>query len=115
MAIACVDTGFYVSYYPITIFFEDLGTLMLFVLPGAICVVLWKVFITNRTTPRGNVLALGLDESSATAVELYGRKIPWKALALHALVGAGTFKLGVLAFEAYRYLQEFLASLGVLS
>ncbi|HEV8428592.1 MAG TPA: hypothetical protein VGQ41_11890 [Pyrinomonadaceae bacterium] len=55
------------------------------------------------------------EHSPATAVELYGRKILWKAPALHALVGAGTFKLGVLAFEAYRYLQEFLASLGVFS
>jgi hypothetical protein len=37
------------------------------------------------------------EHSPATAVELYGRKILWKAPALHALVGAGTFKLGVLA------------------
>lgn len=106
----CVDSGFYVSYYPLRILWEDVGVLMLFLFPAAICVVLWKVFVTNRTIPRGNVLALGLDESSATDLELYGRTIPWKTLALRALVGAGTFKLGVLAFEAYRYLQEFLAS-----
>ena len=88
--------------YPLNIFFLDVGELLIFTLPAAICAVLWKVFVTNRTIPRGNILSLGIDDSSATYAELYGRSIPWRTLFLHALVGVVTFKLGVLAFEAYR-------------
>ena len=100
----------YVSYYPMRIFLEDFGVLMLFLLPGAICVVLWKVFITNRITPRGNVLSLGLDENSATSTELYGRKIPWRTLFLHAAVGVATFELGVFGYETYLSIQEWIAN-----
>jgi len=92
--------------YPFDIFIEDAGLLMIVVLPAAICVVLWKVFVTNRTTPRGNILSLGLDESSATYTELYGRSLPWLALFLHALVGVATFKLGVLTFKAWSYILD---------
>lgn len=80
---------------------------------GAICLVLWKVFVTNRITPRGNVLSLGLDETSATTTELYGRKIPWRALFLHAAVGVATFELGVYVYETYLSIQEWIANLNV--
>lgn len=99
--------------YPVNIFVEDISTLMLFVLPAAICVILWKVFVTKRITPRGNVLSLGLDESSATPSELYGQKIPWRSLFLHFLVGLGTFKLGLVAYETCCYFQEWLANLNM--
>ena len=80
---------------------------------GAICLVLWKVFVTNRITPRGNVLSLGLDENSATSTELYGRKIPWRTLFLHAAVGVTTFELGVFVYETVVSIQEWLANLNV--
>ena len=91
--------------YPANIFVEDLNTLMLFIFPAAVCVVLWKVFVTNRVTPRGNVLRLGLDESSATETELYGRKFPWRALFLYAAVGVTTFEFGVFVYETYCSIQ----------
>jgi len=97
--------------YPADIFFLDIGTLMIFLFPAAVCVVLWKVFVTNRTTPRGNVLQLGIDETSATHTELYGRKIPWRALFLHAAVGVTTFEFGVFVYETYRSIQEWFSSL----
>ena len=84
---------------------------MIFLFPAAICAVLWKVFVTNRTTPRGNVLQLGLDETSATPTELYGHKIPWRALFLHAAVGVATFEFGVFVYETYRSIQEWFSSL----
>lgn len=90
--------------YPFDIFIEDAGPLMIFIFPAAIGVVLWKIFITNRTTPRGNILSLGLDERSATYTELYGRSTPWLTLFLYAMVGVATFKLGVFAYEAWLYL-----------
>jgi hypothetical protein len=101
----CPVDSFYVSDYPVNVFSEDLGTLILFIFPAAICVVLWKVFVTNRTTPRGNVLRLGLDESSASDTELYGRKFPWRALFLYAAVGVTTFEFGVLVYETYYSIQ----------
>jgi hypothetical protein len=103
----CPVTSFYVSDYPVNTFTDDLGTLILFIFPAAICVVLWKVFVTNRTTPRGNVLRLGLDETSATETELYGRKFPWRSLFLHAAVGVATFEFGVFVYETYRSIQEW--------
>ena len=98
----CPVESFYVSDYPINTFTDDLGTLVLVLFPAAICVVLWKVFVTNRTTPRGNVLRLGLDETSATETELYGRKIPWRSLFLHAAFGVATFEFGVFVYETLR-------------
>ena len=109
----CPVDSFYVSDYPVNTFAEDLGALILILVPAAICVVLWKVFVTNRTTPRGNVLQLGLDETSATPTELYGRKIPWRALFLHAAVGVATFEFGVFVYETYCSIQEWLASLNL--
>jgi hypothetical protein len=98
----CPVDSFYVSDYPVNAFTDDLGTLVLFIFPAAICVVLWKVFVTNRTAPRGNVLQLGLDETSATHTELYGRKIPWRSLFLYAAVGVTTFEFGVFVYETLR-------------
>ena len=97
--------------YPVNIFIEDFGTLMLFVFPAAVCVILWKVFVTNRTTPRGNILQIGLDETSATHTELYVRKIPWKALFLRAAVGVATFEFGVFVYETYCSIQQWISSL----
>jgi len=110
MVISDDQSWFYVSHYPVYIFLDDLGVLMVYLLPAAICVVLWKVFITNRTTPRGNVLSLGLDETSATPTELYGRKIPWKALFLYASVGVTTFQFGVFIYETFYSIQEWFLS-----
>ena len=87
-----------------------LEMILLAVVLAAICLVLWKVFVTNRTTPRGNVLSLGLDETSATHTELYGRKIPWRTLFMYAAVGLTTFEFGVYVYETCRHVQEWLSN-----
>ena len=92
------------------VFFIDVGLLMIAAVPAAIVVALWKIFVTNRITPRGNVLALGLNETSATKVELYGRGIPWRALFLRASLAAVTFQLGVFSFDLNYYVQDLLRS-----
>jgi hypothetical protein len=91
-------------------FFFDLGQFLPVVVPLAIGYTLWRIFVTNRTNPAGSLI-LGLDENAATYTELYSRRIPWSKLAIYVLTSAVTFKLGVIAFEAYYYLQEFLSSL----
>jgi hypothetical protein len=88
-----------------------LEVILVAVILGAFCVVLWKVFITNRITPRGNVLSLGLDETSATHSELYGRRIPWRTLFIYAAAGVTTFELGVSVYETVRNVQQWIANL----
>lgn len=92
------------------VFFIDAGLLMIAAVPAAVVVVLWKIFVTNRIAPRGNVLALGLNDTSATQVELYGRSIPWRTLFLRASVAAVTCQLGVFSFDATCYVQNLLLS-----
>ena len=108
MIISDGDSYFYLSDYPVNTFVEDISVLMLMILPAAIAVVLWKVFVTNRTTPRGNILSLGLDETSATETELYGGSIPWRSLFSYAAVGVTTFEFGVYVFETYYRVMEWL-------
>ena len=91
-------------------FFSDVGQLLPVVVPLVIGYTLWRIFVTNRSNPAGSLI-LGLDENAAKYTELYNRRIPWRALTIYVLTSAVTFKLGVLAFEAYYYLQEFFSSL----
>ena len=90
-------------------FLYDVGRLMTLVVPAAIAYALWRIFVTNRTGPGGTTI-LGLDENSATYTELYGRRIPWLTLFLYVLTSVVTFKLGVLAFEAFRYVMDLLSA-----
>ena len=60
---ACVDPP--LTYRNET-FFQDINEFLYFVVPLALCVVLWKLFVTNRITPRGDITVLGLDESAST-------------------------------------------------
>ena len=103
----CPVDSYYDPNYSANLMMLDVGTLILFIAPAAICVVLWKVFITNRTTPRGNVLSLGLDDTSATHTELYGRDIPWRALFLYVTVGVTTFELGLYVYHTFYAIQEY--------
>ena len=85
-------------------FFSDVGSLLIVVTPFAIAYKLWRVFVTNRTSPAG-FATLGLNENSQAYSELYCRTIPWRSLFWHALFGVVTFKLGVMSFEVYQYVR----------
>ena len=89
------------------------AAVLIVVILGAICVVLWKVFVTNRIIPHGNVLSLGLDESSATEGELYGHKFPWRSLFMHAAVGVTTFEFGVYVYETFRKIPDSISTLNL--
>ena len=103
-----ISHGGYYEAYPLRTFVMDVGELVFYLFPVVILVVLWKIFVVNRTAPRGNILSLGLDNTTATHAELYGRRIPWLTLFLRVLVGAITFQLGVSAFQVASYLQRLL-------
>ena len=91
-------------------FIADVNLLMIAATPAVIVYTLWRIFVTNRVSRAGGAI-LGLNENSATHPELNGRRIPWGALSIYVLTSAVTFKLGLLAFEAYYYLQELFSSI----
>jgi hypothetical protein len=84
---------------------------MILLTPPVIGYMLWRIFVTNRLNPRGNVCVLGLTETSATQAEMYGRRIRWKHLALYACTGWLTFDLGLMAFDFYYYVTGWLSAL----
>ena len=52
--------------YPLAAFIQDAHEIMLYIAPVVLCIVLWKLLVTNRSTPRGDVTVLGLDVSTST-------------------------------------------------
>ena len=86
-------------------FSQDLGELLLYVAPGVICALLWKIFVTNRTQPRGNILGLGLDDSSSVYSALPEPAISGWTVLLYVLTIVLTFGLGVLAFDVVQALS----------
>jgi hypothetical protein len=39
-----------------TAFFQDTFALLTVIAPGAICLTLWRLFVTNKSGPRGGML-----------------------------------------------------------
>jgi hypothetical protein len=110
MMLCPLSNSFYYDspWYRVVDFVELVSVLMILLVPPAICYMLWRIFVTNRLNPRGNICVLGLSETSATPAELYGRRISWWTFGLHVLTGLMTFKLGLLAFDFYYYVVALL-------
>ena len=47
--------------YPVAIFISDIQEVLFYLVPLVSCVLLWKLFVTKRITPPGNVIVLGLE------------------------------------------------------
>lgn len=62
MFLTCVDPP--LTYHH-DMFFQDVNEFLSYVVPLVLCVVLWKLFVTNRITRGGDVTVLGLDKSSS--------------------------------------------------
>jgi hypothetical protein len=95
-------------WYQVWDFVELVSVLMILLVPPAIGYMLWRIFVTNRMSPRGGVCVLGLCETSATPAEMYGRRISCWTFGLYVLTGLLTFKLGLLAFDFYSYVVALL-------
>lgn len=67
MNIACVacETSLSPDYSLLT-FIQDINELTFYIGPLVMCVVLWKLFVTNRITPGGNIIVLRLDARAST-------------------------------------------------
>lgn len=67
MNIACVACETSLSPdYPLLTFIQDINELTFYIAPLVMCVVLWKLFVTNRITPGGNIIVLRLDAGVST-------------------------------------------------
>ena len=109
MSLCPVDS--YSSYPVLYDLSELIAVLMIVLVPPAIGFMLWRIFVTNRLAPRGGVCVLGLDETSATHIEKYGRGIRWSKLFLHLGTAVVTFKVGLTVFDFYYYLAGLLYTL----
>jgi len=87
-------------------FFQDTFEVLHVVIPAAICFTLWRMFVTNKSGPRGGIEVLGLDESSFVYSNLSKSDISTYLRLLYCLIGISTFVLGLLASETVKYLQS---------
>jgi hypothetical protein len=92
-------------------FFSDTVTLLQVIVPAAICFTLWRLFVTNRYGPRGDVVVLGLDDSHSVYSELDHPQISRCWFPLYCFTGLLTFSLGLLAFEFWQFLQTLMIRL----
>jgi hypothetical protein len=111
MMLCPVNSYYLIPPYPIEVFIADITELAVYMVSPAVCYLLWRIFVTNRMAPRGDVCVLGLSETSATRSEMYGRGIKWKMLALYASISWLTFNLGLMAFDFYYYCVTLLSTL----
>ena len=88
--------------YHLETFIQDLAEFMLYTTPSTLIIILWKVFITNRRMPRGNLTVLRLDESAETYSPVVNEGPSDLLVILYLLTGMLTFTVGVLAFDAVR-------------
>ena len=86
-------------------FISDALTLLTLVLPAAILFTLWRIFVTNRSGPRGGIVVLGLDDSSSIYSDISPSTLPFRIRLSYFLVSVLTFVIGVLTFEGFELLQ----------
>jgi len=89
-----------------SVLFQDTFELLLVVVPAAICFTLWRMFVTNKSGPRGGIEVLGLDDSSFVYSDLSRSGISTYLRLLYCMTGIFTFVLGLLATEIVKYLQS---------
>ena len=83
-------------------FLQDTLTLLQVVVPGAIVLTLWRIFVTNRNGPRGGITVIGLDDSSS----IYSGPDRTVFGVWYCLIFVLTFVVGLSATEAFRVLRK---------
>ena len=86
-------------------FFQDTFALLVVIAPGAICLILWRLFVTNKSGPRGGIVVLGLDDSSSIYSDL-GRPLSIYLRLSYCLISVLTFVLGLLSSAGFRLLHN---------
>jgi hypothetical protein len=88
-------------------FFLDVFALLVVVIPGAICLTLWRLFVTNKSGPRGGIVVLGLDDSSSIYSDLSQSVSIYLRLS-YFLISVLTFVLGLLSSEGLKALHNLV-------
>ena len=98
----------YCEYYGTTdtSSFEDFEELLVLIFASAICYTLWRIFVTNRSGPRGGVVALGLDDSSCVYSDLGVKGVSGYLRLLYFAVSILTFLIGVMTYEGLKFVSE---------
>ena len=86
--------------------FWDTAELLVVIATGATCYTLWRIFVTNRSGPRGGVVVLGLDDSSSVYSDLSLKEVSIYLRVLYCEVSILTFLIGVIAYEGIMLLSE---------
>ena len=87
--------------------FWDTAELLVVIATGATCYTLWRIFVTNRSGPRGGVVVLGLDDSSSVYSDLSMKSVPTHFRVLYLAVSILTFMIGVMAHDGFIFLREY--------
>jgi hypothetical protein len=103
MVTDCLGGGWDISEAE-AVFITGTYLLMWILIPASICMVAWRIFVTNR---RPAVLSLGLNESSAETA-FHSCKKFWRPSILQATTAIVTFGIGLLTFRAYEFLEELI-------
>jgi hypothetical protein len=107
MVTDCGGLGFWDMSDAETVFLNGAFSLMRIIIPAAICLLIWRIRVTNRTQ---SVTSLGLDESAYSHPCLSRPRISRGTLLLYATTTFITFQVGLLTFKAYELLREMLSS-----
>jgi hypothetical protein len=84
-------------------FINDTLELLVLVAPGALCLTLWRIFVTNRSGPIGGIVSLGLDDSSLVYAGNASLVSHYVRLA-YCLTAVSTFALGSLVSNVFQKL-----------
>lgn len=90
-------------------FFSDVGSLLTLIAPGAIWFLLWRMFVTNGSGPRGDITVLGLGHS-APCLDCERVYVPVHVRLSYCLVSVVTFLVGILTSEGFKFLRQIFLS-----
>ena len=86
-------------------FFQDTFVLLAVMSPAALGFTLWRLFVTNKSSPRGGIIVLGLNNSafldSGWSLSTYVR-LPY------LLFSVLTFELGLISSEGFKILHHLI-------
>ena len=96
-----------------TVFLKGSLSLLMIIVPSAICFLLWRLYATNKDSPHHNVSILGLNEipTDNQSTNAYFSKISPCTLLLYITTTVVTFNLGMLSVLAYEFLRHLLHKL----
>jgi hypothetical protein len=95
------------------VFLQGGLSLLKVILPLAICFLLWRRYVMNKSVEHGSVSILGLSDRSIAEqrTESCVPVISTWILLLYVTVSIVTFKLGLLSVLAYDFLRDVLLEL----